>query len=90
LARCPTGSGTAIDLAAVADELASRLIGIFSVRELIIGATARTSGDCERNQRNAAGAQNASQHAPALPTGRDKRHVASRDDETATVSTSVT
>jgi len=31
--ECPTGSGNAIDLAAVADELASRLIGIFCRRE---------------------------------------------------------
>ena len=31
--QCPTGSGNAIDLGAVADELASRLIGIFCRRE---------------------------------------------------------
>ena len=31
--ECPTGSGNALDLAAVADELASRLIGIFCRRE---------------------------------------------------------
>jgi len=31
--ECPTGSGNAIDLGAVADELASRLIGIFCRRE---------------------------------------------------------
>jgi len=31
--ECPTGSGNAMDLAAVADELASRLIGIFCRRD---------------------------------------------------------
>jgi hypothetical protein len=31
--ECPTGSGNAIDLGAVADELASRLIGIFCRRD---------------------------------------------------------